>query len=151
MPTDTSPLTDAVALLMDRAAIGDVITTLFHCVDTRDFDGAAALFTEDGQIVLPFASYPATELAETSKRIFAPFQATHHMIGNVAITVDGDSARSTQYVRATHVPDASDPARHADVGGWYEWLYRRTPEGWRITRYELTFIFTDGIEFETSA
>ncbi len=151
MTTDSSSLAAAVKSLVDRAAIEDVITTLFYCVDTKDFDGAAALFTDDGQIVLPFASYPASELVDTSERIFAPYQATHHMIGNVAITIDGDTARSRHYLRATHIPDATDPARHADVGGWYDWHYRRTPAGWRITRYELTFKFTDGIEFEASA
>ncbi|MEU2005210.1 nuclear transport factor 2 family protein [Rhodococcus sp. NPDC019627] len=148
MPSNPTPLADSVNMLMDRAAIEDLITTLFHCVDTKDFAGAAKLFTEDGEIVLPFASYPATELVETSERIFAPFQATHHMIGNVAITIDADSARSRHYVRATHVPDTTVASRHADVGGWYHWQYRRTPEGWRITRYELTFVFSDGIEFD---
>lgn len=146
-PSSTS-LADSVNMLVDRAAIEDLITTLFHCVDTKDFTGAARLFTQDGEIALPFAEYPASELVETSKRLFAPFQATHHMIGNIAITVDGDVARSRQYVRATHVPDTADASRHADVGGWYDWTYRRTDDGWRISRYELNFVFSDGIQFE---
>ncbi|MBO4239227.1 nuclear transport factor 2 family protein [Pseudonocardia alni] len=150
MTSKPTPLSESVDLLLDRAAIHDLITTLFHCVDTKNFTGAAELFTADGQILLPFATYPVTELVQVSERLFAPFHATHHMVGNVAITVDGDSARSRHYVRATHVPDASDTARHADVGGWYDWLYRRTPDGWRIARYELTFVFSDGIAFEPS-
>jgi ketosteroid isomerase-like protein len=147
MTQKTRSLEESVRWLTDRAEIEDVITTLFRRVDTRDYVGVGELFAEDGQVVLPFTSYPATELAEFSERIFATFQATHHMIGNVAITIDGDVAQSHQYVRATHVPDIAEPSRHADVGGWYEWRYRRTPEGWRITRYELMILFEDGIAF----
>ncbi len=150
MPNSSSSLADSVNLLLDRAAIEDLITTVLRCIDSRDFQGVADRFTEDAEIVLPFASYPVSELVERSEKIFAPFEATHHMVGNIAITIDGDRAQSRQYIRATHVPDSSAADRHADVGGWYDWQYRRTPSGWRITRYELTFIFSDGIEFEVT-
>lgn len=150
MPTDSTQLLEAVNLLLDRAAIEDLIPTVLQRIDSRDYGGVADLFTDDAEIVLPFASYPVTELVRTSEEIFAPFQATHHMIGNVAIRIDGDTASSRQYVRATHVHDVTASNRHADVGGWYDWQYRRTPQGWRISRYELTFVFTDGVPFEPS-
>lgn len=148
MTLDTASLAQSVQILTDRAEIADMISTLFHRVDSKDYAGVVELFAEDGEVVIPFATFSVAELVEVSERIFTPFQATHHMIGNVAIIIDGDTAQSRQYLRATHVPDLSEPAVHADVGGWYEWRYRRTADGWRITRYELNFVFTDGMEFK---
>ena len=67
----------------------------------------------------------------------------HHIIGNVAISIDGNDAASRQHLRVTHFPSLAEGSRHADVGGW---KHRRTTDRWRITRYELTFVFHDGIE-----
>jgi hypothetical protein len=134
--------------LVDRAAIGDLVVNLLSRIDAREYAAIAAMFTEDGVIELPFASYRPAELAEISERLFAPFEATHHMMGNLAIEIDGDLARSRQYLYATHVPDAEDPSVHADVGGWYDFRYRRVGGAWKLTHYELTFVFSDGIPFE---
>ena len=134
--------------LVDRAMISEILTRLLTRIDSRDYRGVAELFTDDGVVVLPFASYPVDELPEISEQLFAPFEATHHMIGNVAITIDRDRAHSRQYLLASHIPRRDEPALHADVGGWYDYEYRRTAAGWRITRYALTFVYTDGIPFE---
>lgn len=134
--------------LVDRAEIGDLICRYAHSVDLKDWDGFAALFTEDGALVLPWEGEGAgisgrDKLAKFADDALGRFPRTHHMMGNQQITVEGDAAQSTHYLHASHMR-SDDPEDHWDVGGWYKAEYTRTPEGWRFSRVELDLVWQAG-------
>jgi|ERR1700729_145603 hypothetical protein len=145
------PPTSAAAQLqwlVDRAAITDVLTAMPNRANAKAFDSIPELFTEDGVIEVPYATIPAAEIPERVGRIIGAFDATHHMVSNIEIDINGDVARSHHYLRAVHVPDAQHPDLHADYGAIYDNEYRRTSAGWKLSKVRLRFVFTDGLPFE---
>jgi SnoaL-like domain len=134
--------------LVDRAAITDVLTAMPNRANAKAFDSIRELFTEDGVIEVPYATIPAAEIPERVGRIIGAFDATHHMVSNIEIEIDGDDARSHHYLHAVHIPDAEHPDQHADYGAIYDNEYRRTPGGWKLSRVHLRIVFTDGLPFE---
>ena len=139
-----------VRWLVDRAEITDLLIAVARRADNREFDRIAELFTKDGYIVLPYGDghLPASRIGDMCRKIFAGYARTHHLLGNFAIEIDGDSAVSHHYVLATHVPDADNPSAHADIGGWYDMDQRRTENGWRLHTLDLKFIYADNLRFQ---
>jgi hypothetical protein len=80
----------------------------------------------------------------------AVFCGTHHMSTNHAIQIDGDRANTRSYLQAVHLTDPDDNTQHHDVGGWYDNELVRTPDGWRFTRVELSFVWTAGAPWPTA-
>ena len=80
----------------------------------------------------------------------ARFCGTHHMSTNHAIRIDGDRATTRSYLQAIHLTDPDDNTKHHDVGGWYDNELARTPDGWRFTRVELSFVWTGGAPWPTA-
>jgi hypothetical protein len=136
--------------LVDRAAVADVLTALARRADIRDYQGMVDLFADDGIIVVPFGSgsMPARDLGPATEKIFEQYEATHHLLGNIEIDIDGDTARSHHYVLATHLPSRERPNEHADIGAWYDNEYRRTLAGWRLTTLDLGFVYSSGLAFQ---
>ena len=139
---------EQIAWLTDRAQLHDLLIAYARRADTKDWVGFADLFADDGRIVLPFGSITKDEMAGSVERVLAPFEGTHHLFANIGIEIDGDTARTNHYLQAVHVASADTPSRHADIGGWYDNTYRRTPDGWRFVSVDLTFVWSDGDAFE---
>ena len=76
------------------------------------------------------------------------YERTQHIMGNIYIDLEGDEARLVSYVIAVHLPVAADMAIHADVGGSYRAVARRTDDGWRFTECKLDILWTTGIDFK---
>lgn len=130
--------------LTDQAAIGALLMQYACCVDVGEFDALANLFVEEGVLDLPFGRVGKADIASFSTEVLGQFSATHHMISNHAIALDGDSATARAYFQATCVASAGSPAKRSVLGGWYDNVYRRTPAGWRFVRVSVTFIWADG-------
>lgn len=139
---------DQVAWLVDRAHIHDLVLSYARRVDTKDWQGYADLFADDGRIVWPYGDIPKKDIARSIERILEPFDATHHMLTNIGITIDGDTARAHYYLQSVHIPSTTESDQTSDIGGWYDNDYRRTPDGWRIMKLDLTFIWSSGLPFE---
>lgn len=140
-------LAEQVQWLVDRAAISDLIVNFARCLDVRDWEGYVENFAEDGVLELPFGTFEGRDtIAARATKGLDNFDATHHISANHAITIDGDAATSRSYLWVAHVPDASDRTRHGDAGGWYDHEYRRTPQGWRLTRVKLTVLWESGTD-----
>jgi len=121
--------------LLDRLAIADLLTTYAHAVDTRDWDLFRSVFTDEAEIDYTNAGGIAgtvTEVADWLARTMQLFSATQHLVSNMMVTIDGDtaSARAMFY----------NPMRFADdgpffhCGGWYNHDLVRTADGWRSRR-----------------
>jgi hypothetical protein len=75
------------------------------------------------------------EIGEKQAEVIARFSGTAHVLTNVRIEVDGDTAHSHSYVTAWHwlaESEAGAPADFVVVGTYVDDL-QRTPEGWRIS------------------
>lgn len=142
-----STLEEKVAWLTDRAEIHDLVLSYARCADTKDWQGYSDLFAEEGRIIWPYGDISKADIARSIGRILGPFEATHHMLTNIGITIDGDRARTHHYLQSIHIPSVDEPGRHSGIGGWYDNEYRRTPDGWRFVSLDLTFIWSSGIPF----
>ena len=124
-----------VKRLEDQAAIHRLINSWGPAVDTGDADAAASLFADEGILEsdLSYLIGPkavrAMVLAEGHQSLIRGGSA--HVPAFPVVNVEGDHATATGYTRVY---------RHTDGG--YEvwrvsanhWEFRRTSEGWRVTR-----------------
>ncbi|MGP3980549.1 nuclear transport factor 2 family protein [Streptomyces sp. KR80] len=140
------PATDAdLRLLVDRMAISDLLVAFARCLDEKDYDGYAALFTEDGILRLPGVEHQGRAgLAAFVANDLGRYERTHHISTNHQIAVDGDSATSRSYLQAVHVPREADCTDWWAVGGWYDNTYRREDGGWRISTVHITPVWLGG-------
>ena len=124
--------------LEDRLAVGDIIIRYADAVDQQDMDRYATCFRDD-VVVTGFTPDAIDGLAAympwvTGAR--ARFGRTQHMIGNIQVTLDGDTAHMRSYVQATHeVPE--DPSYLLTLWAAYDDDLVRTADGWKIVHHHL--------------
>ena len=68
----------------------------------------------------------------------AGYESTQHMMSNIRISIQGNTATMTSYLNATHVLDPYTGVNIAN--GTYEDVVVRTPAGWRIKKRTLRLI-----------
>lgn len=122
--------------LTDRQAVTDLIHAYCERFDRNDPEGVAALFTPDAVIDYNpdtpniLGADMASTIAVGLRDLFA---ASSHHASNVMITLEGeDEARSLCYIDAWH--RYRDGSPDGFLWGRYLNRYRRTADGWRITR-----------------
>ncbi len=133
--------------LADRIAIEDLLTRYATAVDTKDWDLFRSCFTDDAQIDYTSAggvAGPVGEVAEWLESTMAMFAMTQHLVTNVEVTVEGDSARSRAgFFNPMGLQDTSEgaaagpghePLKKFWCGGYYNDELTRTDTGWRIVR-----------------
>ncbi|HYL69982.1 MAG TPA: nuclear transport factor 2 family protein, partial [Candidatus Dormibacteraeota bacterium] len=82
------------------------------------------------------------QVPELSERILSGVSASHHLVGDPSIDIDGDVARTHSHYFATHIGEGMAVIRHG--GGWYDCELRRTERGWRFTRVRSTTAWRSG-------
>lgn len=124
------PDVDADLRAADREAIRTLLFAYCRACDANDPDAVGACFTADCRADYgPDAREPGAAVRRAqAERDLALFEATSHLLGNVAIEFEGeDRARATSVVHAWHRPRRGEPwtlyARYEDVvvraaGGW---------------------------------
>lgn len=133
--------------LADRRAVEDVLATYCVCLDEYDIDGVAATFTED--CVTDYGPGKGgtvqgrTALRDRIARSQAAFARTHHQLGQILVTVDGDGAEALSYVTAWH--ERHDGSRDTLRLRYVDRL-ARTADGWRIARREIVVSAVEGFE-----
>jgi len=120
--------------LGDRIAVEDLLTRYATAVDRRDWDRYRSVFTTDAEIDYTSAGGIAgtvDEVVEFLSTTLAMFEMTQHLVSNVDLAVDGDTATVTAMF--------SNPMRLTGgdtwfTGGWYHHDLVRTSDGWRSRR-----------------
>ncbi|MCY4664066.1 MAG: nuclear transport factor 2 family protein [Acidimicrobiaceae bacterium] len=137
---------DDIQRLADYHAISDLAVRYCSAVDRRDWDLLAEVFLPDATVRLPpsVAIRGSHEIVSRYRRGLERFDATHHMVSNHEIAVDGDSARHTCLVHAQHVLHDAPGGSTYVIGGRSPDQMVRTRQGWRIAHRELAFIWTEG-------
>lgn len=139
-------LAASVQLLLDRAAISDLLIEFARSLDERDWAANTQLYVAEGvfEVAGGFRLEGHDELRRTgSPQGLAQYDGTWHLSANHAIHVEGDTATSRSYLIGLHMLGAGK-GHHADGGGWYDCTLRRTPAGWRFVTVRITEVWTAG-------
>jgi hypothetical protein len=95
-------------MLSDRDKITDVVTTLAYACDQKDWETFRKLFTDDVRYDAsrhrggPAVDLTRDELTALASGVLSGFDATHHALTNVLVTMGKDEARCRTYVVAYH-------------------------------------------------
>ncbi|MBA6412347.1 nuclear transport factor 2 family protein [Parahaliea sp. F7430] len=126
--------------MSDRWELQDLCFYYAHLIDTKNFDDLRNVFTEDAHI--DYSVYGGDvgnreEIIAYLKKAVADdiFPNSQHLNANVQITVDGDVGHGR--VMCFNPMELALPEGGTEtfmLGLWYVDEYRRTPEGWRISR-----------------
>ena len=117
--------------LADRIAAEDLLTRYATAVDRRDWEQYRSIFTADAEIDYTSAGGIAgtvDEIVEFLSTSLEMFEMTQHLVSNINLEVNGDSATVTAMF--------NNPMRITGgdtwfTGGWYHHDLVRTPDGWR--------------------
>lgn len=136
MPTnaDGDSIAIAIANVADRLDVAEVLSRYAFGWDTRDFELVRSCFLPDAEISyssLPpfpggFSEFFALEVKNIQELV-----STQHLIGNLAVSIDGDRATCISYVQATHYAEEGEAWT---TGGRYDDELVRTTEGWKIAK-----------------
>lgn len=140
---------DGLDAVIARQACHDLVIRFASCNDSRDAQGIAALFSEDGVLVRPNGDAltgPAAIAAAYADR--PADRITRHLAGNVLIEVTSPTTAtgaSTVLLWSGSAADAAGPfgrpMKNREVMGEFEDRFVKTPDGWRIARREARFVF----------
>ena len=145
--TDTDVAT-LVRRLADRAAIVDLGIAHAAAIDERDWNRLRSCYTADASAdfegIGPLATYADIERA--CRTAIEPLSASQHLVTNadVAIDPDGNTADVRSSFHAQHVQAGTPGGDQFVVAGTYRDRVVRTPDGWRISRRDLTVLWTTG-------
>lgn len=117
----------------DRAAIEAILATYDQVVTGMDEDLFLTLWDDTAElsVVSPVGRVRSPEeLAGFFQGLRDAYQELNIEFSNVSIRVDGDAARSTFDWAADAVLADGSPLQFS---GWETQVYRRRPDGWRIT------------------
>jgi hypothetical protein len=137
-------------LLEDRLDIIDTCTRMGWHADRREWERLREVFAE--QVSLDYTSLnggePAVlspaQIVEAWTGVFENFDATHHLIADHLVTVDGDTATCTANFQATHRLANLFGSPLWTLGGIYRFDLVRQGGIWRISGVVMTVTWADG-------
>jgi len=133
--------------ITDRLEIEELLTRYAWALDTKDFDALDDVFTADARIDYTSAggiegAYP--EVKAWLAQVLPHFPAYQHLVTNVQVTIDGDTATSRAAFYNPMGQPKGDGISLFYVGGEYHDTLVRTADGWRIEERIEQTVWTDG-------
>ena len=135
--------------LVDRAEIADVIVRYGWAIDTKDWALLDTCFQPDAQV--DYSSNPGgkagpyREVRAWLEKVMSAFPITQHLMSNIDITLDGDTARvRTMVTNPQGAATREGPLRFFYVGGRYDDHFVRTSDGWKIAQRVETTLWFEG-------
>ncbi len=124
--------------LSDQFEIRDMIVRYANALDSRRFDWLDGIFTPDAYIdYRPTGGIDGTyaKIREWLPPATGAFPHMCHLVGNIAVRVDGDRAKArTLCLNPVEVPSPAGGSQVMFLAMWYADELIRTPAGWRMTR-----------------
>lgn len=135
-------------VLEDKEALASLMNRYCRTSDAKDWEAWSECFAEDAEFDFgPFGTHSGRQkIREVCEAAEEPYLAMQHSMTNLQFEVAGDTATGTAYLWFAGVQDPATPSKHYDIGGPYEWEFRRIPEGWRLSRMQLRIVWTQGDE-----
>ena len=130
----------------DRIALRNLVDSYGVCVDSRDRDAFAALFTPNGRIVSrrPGGTEWVGQGREDLKtKVLSfqdppPYKQTYHLVANHVCTLADDSAGGITYCMAHHLTEKGDEKLVHVSCLRYDDRYVRTESGWLFEERVIT-------------
>jgi ketosteroid isomerase-like protein len=123
--------------ISDRLEIQQLLIDYANAIDRRDFDALDAIFTADAYIdYRPMGGIDGRfpEIKAWLGPALAGFPRYQHLVGNMDIRVDGDTATSrTACFNPMVAPSQGGDGQVMFLGLWYLDKFVRTPTGWRMS------------------
>ena len=122
--------------ISDRLEIQQLMVDYATALDEYEIDRMDSIFTPDAYIDYRAMGgvdgrYP--EIREWLKKSLKNFSNYYHMISNISIRIDGDTASSKIVCfNPMGVPMEDGTKQVMFLGLWYRDRHVRTPQGWRI-------------------
>lgn len=142
---------DQLRRLVDQADLRDLVDRYLRSLDVRGFDEvwATAHFTDDVVLSFPVGSHRGIAgVVEFTDTIMRRWPTTLHHGTNCTAAVNGDHARVTWNLLASHVhpgsPPPPAPSEVFHLGGVFTAVAVRTAEGWRFRQLNLRIVWTAG-------
>lgn len=126
----------------DRDQIIELLADVASALDTRDWDGLGALFTDSAT---GYGASGREAIIAQVRDHLGGCGPSQHLLGNhrvqLAYKGDEDRARSRTYARVLHIGAGDQSGLTYECFGEYSDLWVRTPEGWRIEsrRFHISF------------
>ncbi len=138
------------AYLQDYIAISQLKARYCRLLDTKDWTGFAALFTQDFELDVSQSGgqvIKGRDAAVALVRSSIESASTAHQIHSLELEIDGDVARGVWAMqdRVVWPPDATSRGKLAALTGYghYHERYVRQDGGWRIAASRLTRLHMD--------
>jgi ketosteroid isomerase-like protein len=146
MSNEVEQLARRVQLLEDQAALRTLMITGWRALDHKDFDTWADCWAEDATFEFsPWGVLTGREeiraKVETSEE---PYVSMIHHILNLDFHVEGDTATGVGFMWFVGVGAGQETSGQYNMGGPYEWRYRRDSDHWRISAMKLGVWYSHG-------
>ncbi|BBZ75107.1 hypothetical protein MANY_04440 [Mycolicibacterium anyangense] len=125
----------SLAEISDRLEIQQLLIDYSTAIDNQRFDDLDRVFTPDAQIdytEMGGIAGPFPEVKAWLAEVMPNFPAYYHMLGNVDIRLNGDTAASRSI--CFNPMKLGDDGQIMFCGLWYDDEFVRTADGWRMSR-----------------
>jgi ketosteroid isomerase-like protein len=125
--------------LTDREAIAELFNRYADALDFKRWDLLEEVYTEDATGDFPphFRLEGRAAIIDFVRTVLGTEEiATHHMWGNLSVSVDGDTAQAAVRMRAYHGGVGRREGLFEESLGTFSGRFRRTPSGWRCCQFE---------------
>ena len=118
----------------DRGAIEGLLADYADLIDDGDFDGVGALFASGrvcdatGSVIAEGADQVRALYETTTRRYPEGTPRSHHLVSNLAITIDGNEAVARSRFTVFQAVDGGD--LRPIISGRYADTFTRTDSGW---------------------
>ena len=136
-------------LFADWLAISKLKSAYCRLLDTKDWAGWSALFTEDLRLDVSGSGgdvLVGRDVVVASVRGSIETTKTAHQVHSPEIVIEGDQARAVWAMQDRLI---WEDGRTLTGWGHYHERYVRTPDGWRIAEQKLTRLFMEMTAPET--
>lgn len=126
---------------LDDAAIRNLIARIAHLADTGEVKDYLDCFTVDARWDMPGAprrgraDIRSGSEARRAAGEAGPGSASRHVVGTIAVSIDGDHARATSYFQFF---GQTDTAPRLLLIGQYDDEFVRTADGWLVDHRRIT-------------
>jgi hypothetical protein len=122
--------------LADRSELTDLVSRHSLWIDEHRYDESDRLFTEDVEVTSRRGTAHGLEaLVALVRKGHDDYARTVHNKSNLVIEIDGDTATVRAHDLAVYV---IDDKREAIAAAVHHYRARRTAEGWRFDRLEVS-------------
>jgi hypothetical protein len=144
---------EKLQLLFDRVQISEAVNCYPVTIDSRDWKGFRAIFTDEIDILLTMAkradrprhTVKTDDFARVVEQVITSFSVTQHFLTDYRIEIKGNEATCLSYMYARHMPPSDKPSQAIwDLGGYYEFHLRRSGDGWKVPKYTLMVTWETG-------